>query len=97
LVSLLEDNAIIQINPNGIRHIRKDKRINQWLTDGKILKAACNPRQLAIAVMGGEIIYFELDNMGNLAEIEKMTVEGEVTINLNKYLMIIAINLKKIN
>lgn len=63
-VSLMEDNAIIQVNPNSIRHIRKDKRINQWQTDGKILRAASNSRQLAIALQGGELIYFELDQLG---------------------------------
>lgn len=77
-VALMEDKARIQVNPNGIRHIRKDKMINQWMTEGKILKAASNPRQLAIAIAGGEIIYFEIDNLGNLAEIEKMNLESEV-------------------
>ena len=77
-VALMEDKARIQVNPNGIRHIRKDKMINQWMTEGKITKAASNPRQLVIAIAGGEIIYFEIDNLGNLTEVEKMTLESEV-------------------
>lgn len=42
------------------------------------MKAASNLRQLVIATIGGELTYFEIDNMGNLAETEKMTIEGEV-------------------
>lgn len=77
-VGLLEDDAIIQVFSSGIRHIRKDKRINQWNTDGKIIKATSNPRQVVIALAGGEIIYFELDAVGQLAEMEKLTLESEV-------------------
>lgn len=43
-VSLLEDGTIIQVTPSGIRQIRKDKRVNQWQTEGRIIKAAANPR-----------------------------------------------------
>lgn len=77
-VGLLEDDSIIQVFHSGIRHIRKDKRINQWNTDGKIVRATCNTRQVVIALQGGEIIYFEIDSIGQLAEMEKLTLESDV-------------------
>lgn len=52
--------------------------INQWLTEGKIIKAASNARQLVIAIAGGEILYFETDSLGNLTEVEKLVLESEV-------------------
>ena len=37
-----------QIYPDGIRHIRADKRVNEWKTPGKktIVKCAVNERQV---------------------------------------------------
>jgi len=77
-VGLLEDDAMIQVFSSGIRHIRKDKRINQWNTEGKVIKATSNARQVVVALAGGEIIYFEIDSIGQLAEMEKLTLESEV-------------------
>ena len=52
-----------QIYPDGIRHIRSDKRVNEWKTPGKktIVKCAVNQRQVVIALTGGELVYFEMD------------------------------------
>lgn len=52
-----------QVYPAGLRHIRPDRRINDWRAPGRktIVKAATNERQVAIALSGGEIIYFELN------------------------------------
>ena len=38
----------LQIYPDGIRHIRADKRVNEWKTPGKktITKCAVNERQV---------------------------------------------------
>lgn len=54
---------MIQVYPEGIRHIRADKRVNEWKTPGKkaILRCAVNQRQVVIALSGGEIVYFEMD------------------------------------
>lgn len=53
----------MQIYPDGIRHIRADKRVNEWRSPGKrtITKCALNERQVVIALSGGEIVYFEMD------------------------------------
>ena len=56
--------------PEGIRHIRADKRVNEWRTPGKraVVRCALNERQVVIALTGGEIVYFEMDASGQLNE-----------------------------
>ncbi|KAK7114295.1 hypothetical protein V1264_000378 [Littorina saxatilis] len=68
--SQLGDDALVQIYPDGIRHIRADKRVNEWRTPGKknITKCAVNQRQVVIALTGGELVYFEMDPTGQLNE-----------------------------
>jgi splicing factor 3B subunit 3 len=67
-MSLLGDDSLLQIHPNGIRHIRGDNRVNEWKTPGKkqIVQSAVNERQVVIGLTGGELVYFELDGMGAL-------------------------------
>ncbi|KAF7462241.1 Hypothetical predicted protein [Marmota monax] len=66
--SLLGDDALVQVYPDGIRHIRADKRVNEWKTPGKktIVKCAVNQRQVVIALTGGELVYFEMDPRGSI-------------------------------
>lgn len=68
--STLGDDALVQIYPDGIRHIRADKRVNEWKAPGKktIIKCAVNQRQVVIALSGGELVYFEMDPTGQLNE-----------------------------
>lgn len=33
--SALGDDALVQVYPDGIRHIRADKRVNEWKAPGK--------------------------------------------------------------
>ena len=49
--------------PDGIRHIRADKRVNEWKAPGKktVIRCAVNRRQVVIALSGGELVYFEMD------------------------------------
>ena len=56
--------------------------IDEWKTPGRktIVRATANERQVAIALGGGEVIYFELDpHTQALTEIEKVDVQQEVT------------------
>ncbi|ESO03752.1 hypothetical protein HELRODRAFT_100012 [Helobdella robusta] len=79
--SQLGDDALVQIYPEGIRHIRSDKRVNEWKTPGKksILKCAVNQRQVVIALSGGELVYFEMDPSGQLNEYtERKEMSSEV-------------------
>ena len=71
---------VLQVHPQGLRHIRADKRINEWRAPGRrtITKAATNERQVVIALSGGECIYFEQDTMGQLVETEKKEMSGDV-------------------
>ena len=59
-----------QIYPEGIRHIRSDKRVNEWKTPGKktIVKCAINQRQVVIALSDGELVYFEMDPVSILRD-----------------------------
>ncbi|KAJ6690340.1 hypothetical protein OIU85_006596 [Salix viminalis] len=79
-VSLIGDDSLMQIHPNGIRHIREDGRINEWRTPGKrtIVKVGSNRLQVVIALSGGELIYFEVDMTGQLMEVEKHEMSGDV-------------------
>ncbi|KAJ1565911.1 Splicing factor 3B subunit 3, partial [Nowakowskiella sp. JEL0078] len=69
-VAQLGDDALVQVYPQGIRHIRVDRRVNEWKAPGNrtIVRASCNQRQVVIALSGGEIVYFELDSRGQLNE-----------------------------
>ncbi|UZO13619.1 uncharacterized protein OCT59_005116 [Rhizophagus irregularis] len=81
-VHQLGDDALLQIYPQGIRHIRADRRVNEWKTPGNraIVKAATNKRQVVIALTGGELVYFELDNQGQLNEYqERKEMSSNVT------------------
>ncbi|KAL9259372.1 Spliceosome-associated protein 130 B-like protein [Drosera capensis] len=79
-VSLIGDDSLMQVHPSGIRHIREDGRINEWRTPGKktIVKVGSNRLQVVIAVSGGELIYFEVDMTGQLLEVEKHEMPGDV-------------------
>lgn len=79
-ISLLGDDSLMQVHPSGIRHIRADGRINEWKTPGKktIVKVGFNRMQVVIALSGGELIYFEMDMSGQLMEIEKRDMFGDV-------------------
>ncbi|KAH7296253.1 hypothetical protein KP509_26G015800 [Ceratopteris richardii] len=79
-VSLLGEDSLMQVHPNGIRHIRADGRINEWKTPGKktIVKVGCNRMQVVIALSGGELIYFEMDLTGQLMEVDKRDMNGDV-------------------
>ena len=68
--SQIGDNALIQVYPDGIRHIRGDKRVNEWRAPAKkqIMQCGINQRQVVIALSGGELVYFEMDTSGQLNE-----------------------------
>lgn len=81
-VQQLGEDALIQIHPKGIRHIRADKRVNEWPAPQhrSIVAAATNERQIAVALSSGEIVYFEMDTDGSLNEYdERREMTGTVT------------------
>lgn len=66
----LGDDSLVQVHPDGIRHIHADKRVSEWRTPFKrqIVRCALNQRQVAIALSNHEILYFEMDTTGQLNE-----------------------------
>jgi splicing factor 3B subunit 3 len=81
-VQQLGEDALIQVHPRGIRHIRADRRVNEWPAPQhrSIVAATTNERQVAVALSSGEIVYFEMDSDGSLAEYdEKREMSGTVT------------------
>ncbi|EON62276.1 pre-mRNA-splicing factor rse1 [Coniosporium apollinis CBS 100218] len=81
-VQLLGEDALVQVHPKGIRHIRPGGRINEWPAPQhrSIVAATTNERQVAVALSSGEIVYFEMDVDGSLAEYdEKREMSGTVT------------------
>lgn len=77
-IGILEDNSYVQVTPKSIIHIKGDqanRKRAKWDSAGKILRACSNSRQVAISIEGGQIVYFELDEMsGLLNEIESRLI-----------------------
>lgn len=81
-VQQLGEDALIQVHPTGIRHIRSDKRVNEWNAPAgqTIVQATTNSRQVVVALSSAELIYFELDSDGQLNEYQDTkTMSGNVT------------------
>uniref|UniRef100_A0A5S6QBT0 CPSF_A domain-containing protein n=1 Tax=Trichuris muris TaxID=70415 RepID=A0A5S6QBT0_TRIMR len=68
--ALLGTDSLVQIFPEGIRHIQGDRRVNEWKVPSRRVIANCtvNRKQVLIALNGGEIVYFEMDESGQLNE-----------------------------
>ena len=68
-VQQLGEDALIQVHPRGIRHIRVDGHVNEWPAPQHrtIVAATTNERQVAVALSSGEIVYFEMDTDGSLS------------------------------
>ncbi|KAJ3092115.1 Splicing factor 3B subunit 3, partial [Quaeritorhiza haematococci] len=73
VVGQIGDDALVQVYPHGIRHIRADRRVSEWRAPGKshIVRACCNQRQVVVALSSGELVYFELDVGGQLNEFQE--------------------------
>ena len=72
--------GIVQVYPGGVRHIQRGS-VSQWHVPGikKIECASANESQILISLVGGELIYFELDPMsGNLMEAATRDVGADV-------------------
>ncbi|KAJ6162683.1 hypothetical protein N7497_002662 [Penicillium chrysogenum] len=81
-VQQLGEDSLVQVHPRGIRHILADQRVNEWPAPQhrSIVAASANERQVAVALSSGEIVYFEMDADGTLAEYdERRQMSGTVT------------------
>jgi splicing factor 3B subunit 3 len=76
-----QGGGIVQVYPGGVRHIQRGS-VSQWHVPGikKIECASANESQILIALVGGELIYFEFDPMsGNLTEAATRDVGADVS------------------
>ncbi|TIB68603.1 hypothetical protein E3P77_00973 [Wallemia ichthyophaga] len=81
-VDQMGDDTILQVVPHGIRHILGDKRVNQWKAPSGtyVTASTTNSRQVCIALSNGELIYFEMDNAGQLNEFQdRKSMESTVS------------------
>uniref|UniRef100_A0A7S0MU40 DNA damage-binding protein 1 n=1 Tax=Pyramimonas obovata TaxID=1411642 RepID=A0A7S0MU40_9CHLO len=80
-VGQLGEDSLMQAHPGGLRHIRADRRVNEWKTPGRksVLKVASNHRQVVLALSGGELVYFEMEITGQLVEVDKKEMSGEIS------------------
>ena len=75
-----QGGGIVQVYPGGVRHIQRGS-VSQWHVPGikKIECASANESQILIALVGGELIYFELDPLsGNLMEAATKDIGADV-------------------
>jgi splicing factor 3B subunit 3 len=87
-LSLLGENALLQVHPTGLRYIRPHQdaksraviRKSDWNAPANktVVCCAVNSRQLVIALSGGELVYFEIDKMGQLMDVHRKETGLEV-------------------
>ncbi|KAF4333355.1 pre-mRNA-splicing factor rse-1 [Fusarium beomiforme] len=72
-IQQIGDDGLVQIHPKGIRHLR-GAEINEWPVPQhrSIIAVATNEQQIAVALSLGEIVYFETDSDGSLADLGRV-------------------------
>ena len=78
-------DALLQVHPQGIRHVLSDRRVNEWrVPQGKtIVSATTNKRQVVVALSSAELVYFELDLDGQLNEYQERKAMGSTVLALS--------------
>jgi splicing factor 3B subunit 3 len=72
--------GIVQVYPGGVRHIQRGS-VSQWHVPGikKIECASANEYQILVALVGGELIYFEVNPLsGNVTEVGTRDIGADV-------------------
>ncbi|WFD42592.1 pre-mRNA-splicing factor rse1 [Malassezia psittaci] len=89
-VQQLGADAVLQVHPQGIRHILANKQVNEWSTPAnengettRIVACTTNTRQVVIALDTQEIVYFELDMNGQLNEYQERRSIGADVLALS--------------
>jgi len=84
-VQQIGDDALLQVHPQGIRHVLADRRVNEWrVPTGKtIVAATTNKRQVVVALSSAELVYFELDLDGQLNEYQDRKAMGSTVLALS--------------
>ena len=78
-------DALLQVHPQGIRHVLADRRVNEWrVPQGKtIVCATTNKRQVVVALSSAELVYFELHLDGQLNEYQDRKAMGSTVLALS--------------
>lgn len=71
-IQQIADDGLVQVHPSGIRHLRGGE-VSEWPAPQhrSIVAVATNEQQIAVALSSGEIVYFEVDSDGSLAEYDE--------------------------
>ncbi|KAL8439041.1 hypothetical protein Efla_002450 [Eimeria flavescens] len=80
--SLLADDSFVQVLETEVRHVHATGGgVSVWKPPGgrRIKVASANERQLALGLSGGDLVFFELDETGALAEVAKKSLHVETT------------------
>ena len=79
-VGLMGDDNLIQVHAEGIRYVQPGKPVVDLRPPGRrtVLKVAANSKQIVLALSGGEIMYYELDDLMQLSERARKEVSGEI-------------------
>ncbi|CAN6637597.1 pre-mRNA-splicing factor Rse1p [Trichomonascus vanleenenianus] len=81
-VQQLGSNAILQVHQNGLRSISESGEINEWTPgqdDGYVVHASTNNAQVVLALSTNKLVYFEVDEDGELNEFnERPEVSGGI-------------------
>ncbi|KIW05001.1 hypothetical protein, variant [Verruconis gallopava] len=69
-IQQMGEDSVIQVFPKGIRHISATGGINDWDVPQyrTIVAVATNTQQVAVALSSGHLVYFEMDQDGELNE-----------------------------
>lgn len=80
-VRQLGSRGILQILPNSVRYIKARDQVKEWRAPAKkqIQHASANQRQVVIALTGGEIYYFQLDDSDQLVEVARKDMGNEAS------------------
>ncbi len=80
--TLLANNHTLQIHGGGLRILAPGQPVKEWRAPGrKVVEKACtNERQAVIALAGGELVYFAIDDLGSgLQEVGTVELGAEVS------------------
>jgi splicing factor 3B subunit 3 len=69
-IQQMGEDSVIQVFPKGIRHISASGGVNDWEAPQyrSIVSVTTNTQQVAVALSSGHLIYFEMDQDGELNE-----------------------------
>lgn len=90
-VQQLGADALLQVHPDGIRHVMANKEVTEWTAPEtstgeqcRIVQAATNSRQVVVALEPtNELVYFELDMDGQLNEFQDRKALGAGVLTMS--------------